>query len=127
MFFRPPLPIKHLFYDLLACISCKQVEDEYHFFFTCTLYTSERKYLYEDLSKFLSIDIKPSNELLNLLMSRLDGDLEVGRTTCDYINNCFKIRSELLSHKKESDILKRVKSCVTKSGRLSKRREILDL
>ena len=60
-------------------------------------------------------------------MSGLDGDVEVGRATCKYINNCFKIRSELLSHKKESDILQRVKSCVTKSGRLSKRREILDL
>ena len=109
------------------CFNCKQVEDEYHFFFTCTLYNSERKYLYEDLSEFLSININPSNELLYLLMSGLDGDLEVGRSTCNYINNCFKIRSDLLSHKKESDILQRVKSCVTRSGRLSKRREILDL
>ena len=116
----PPYPQKKR-----LCFNCKQVEDEYHFFFTClsyTLYNSERKYLYEDLSKFLSININPSNELLYLLMSGLDGDLEVGRSTCNYINNCFKIRSDLLSHKKESDILQRVKSCVTsRSGRLIKR------
>ena len=60
-------------------------------------------------------------------MSGLNGDLEVGRITCLYINTLFEIRSDLLSQKKESDILKRVRSSVTRYGRLSKRPDILDL
>ena len=60
-------------------------------------------------------------------MSVLNGDLEVGRAICNYINKCFTVRSELLSYKKENDLLKRTASCITRSGRLSKRPEILDL
>ena len=113
--------------DKRICFNCKLVEDEFHFFFSCSLYNSKRKVLFKDLSKLLSIDINPSIELFYLLMSGLDGDLEVGRINCNYVNKCFNIRSELLSHKRESDILQRVKSCVTRAGRVSKRPEILDL
>ena len=61
-------------------------------------------------------------------MSGLNGDLEVGRAVCSFVNKCFNLRSELLSYKKkETDVLKRSKSCVTRSGRKSKRPTILDL
>ena len=51
-------------------------------------------------------------------MSTLSGDLEVGRAVYNYVNKCFTVRSELLSYKNENDILKRTKSCITRSGRL---------
>ena len=66
-------------------------------------------------------------ELFYNLMSGLNGDLEVGRAICSFVNKCFNLRSELLSYKKETDVLKRSKSCVTRSGRNSKRPKILDL
>ena len=83
--------------------------------------------LFTNLSNFISIDLNPSSELFNLLMSDLDGDLEVGRSVCNFINDSIKIRSELLSYKTEIRICQRANSVVTRSGRLSKRREILDL
>ena len=60
-------------------------------------------------------------------MSGLNGDLEIGGAVCNYINNCFDTRSDILSYKKETDILKRTQSCITRSGRISKRPTILDL
>ena len=75
----------------------------------------------------LSVDLSPTNELFNLLMSGLEGDHDVGKTFCNYINMCFKRRSEILSQNKERDILQRVVATTTRSGRLSKRPTILDL
>ena len=113
--------------DKRLCFHCKQVENEYHLIFECSLYNSERKSLYDDLSNILSIDIRPSNETLYLLMSCLHGDPDVGRSFCNFINKCFTIRSEILCYKKELDIFQRNKPTVTRSGRSSKRPVILDL
>ena len=63
--------------DKRLCFHCKQVENEYHLIFECSLYNSERKSLYDDLSNILSIDIRPSNDTLYLLMSCLHGDPDV--------------------------------------------------
>ena len=109
------------------CFHCNEIESEFHFFLKCALYKTERNILFTNLSNFISIDLNPSSELFNLLMSDLDGDLEVGRSVCNFINDSIKIRSELLSYKTEIRICQRANSVVTRSGRLSKRREILDL
>ena len=109
------------------CFHCKEIESEFHFIFNCSLYQTERELLYADLSSFLSIDIKPSNELFHILLSGLHGDFEVGRSMCIYINDCLKIRSDKLSYKNEIAILQRSKPTVTRYGRLSKRPVILDL
>ena len=109
------------------CFNCNEVETEYHFIFSCSLYSAERNELYYELSKILSMDINPSLELFNTIMSGLKGDLEVGKIICKYINLCFKRRSDILCYKKEIDILQRNKPTTTRSGRISKRPAILDL
>ena len=83
--------------------------------------------LHNDLSQILSIDITPRNELFEILMSGLQGDLDIGKTFCDFLNKCFKIRSDILSQNKEREILQRAKATTTRSGRVSKRPIILDL
>ena len=113
--------------DKRLCFHCKKVETEYHFLFDCSLFNSERKLFNEELSNILSIDITPSINLFYTLMSGLYGDLEVGRIMCNFINKCFEIRSEILSYRRETDILQRSKSSITRSGRISKKPAILDL
>ena len=109
------------------CFHCKEIESEFHFIFNCSLYQADRQLLYANLSSFLSIDITPSHELFHTLMTGMHGDLEVGRSMCNYVNSCHKIRSEKLSYMTETAILQRSKSTVTRSGRTSKRPVILDL
>ena len=94
---------------------------------TCSLYDAERKCLYNDLSKMLSVPINPCKESFQLLMSGLNGDIEVSKVICEFLNKCFKIRSENLSYKTETDILQRIKPSQTRLGRISKRPTILDL
>ena len=113
--------------DKRLCIHCNQVENEFHLIFECSLYNTERNELYGELSQIISMDIYPSLELFNTIMSGLQGDLEVGKIICKYINNCFKIRSDILCYKKEKDILQRNKPTASRSGRISKRPIILDL
>ena len=109
------------------CFHCKEIETEIHFILNCSLYQTERKSLYDKLSTFISIDSVSSDELFYLLISGLQGDLEVGQTICNFVNECFKIRNESLSCKKETDILQRANTTTTRSGRISKRAEIFDL
>ena len=110
-----------------TCFHCKEIETEFHFILKCPLYQNERISLYNKLSNFLILDTSPSEEFFHLLMSGLQGDEEVGKIVCDYINDCVKIRSETLSHKIETDILQRAKSTITRYGRVSKRPETLDM
>ena len=109
------------------CFHCKEIENEFHFIFNCPLYSTYRETLYTDLSNILSLNISPSEDLFRILMSGLNGDLEVGKYFCDFLNKCFSLRSEMLSYSKETNILQRNKSVVTRSGRVSKRPTIFDL
>ena len=113
--------------DKRVCFHCKEVENEFHFMLTCSLYDAERKCLYNDLSKMLSVPINPCEESFILIMSGLNGDIEVSKVICEFLNKCFKIRSENLSYKIETDILQRIKPSQTRLGRISKRPTILDL
>ena len=60
-------------------------------------------------------------------MSGLQGDLDVSKSFCNYINKCFKLQSEILSYNKGKDLLPPAKPTTTRSRRLSKRLTILDL
>ena len=109
------------------CFHCKEIENEFHFLFNCSLYNSERENFYEELANILAIPLLPTNDFFLLLMSSLGGDLEVGRIICNFINVCFKIRSDMLCTKREMDILLRPCTTITRTGRISKRPSILDL
>ena len=60
-------------------------------------------------------------------MSCLDGDFEVGKAMCDFLNKCFAKRSENLKYSKDKNVYLRPEFTVTKSGRLSKRPSRLDV
>ena len=111
------------------CFHCKSksVESELYLIFECHLYNSERKELISKLSKFTSITFNATEDIFCKLMSCLNGDLEVGKAFCDFLNKCFKLRNETLSEIKENNILCRPETTVTRIGRVSKRPQRMDL
>ena len=109
------------------CFHCKKLEDELHFFCECELFTEERLIFSKTLSTFSSLTISSSRDIFNSFMSCLNGDVEMGRAVCSYINTCFTVRTKALSEKNEKDILIRPKLTVTQFGRHSTRPERLDL
>ena len=66
-------------------------------------------------------------ETFNLIMSCLNGDIEVGRALCNYINACFNIRTQALCEKNEKDIYLRPPLTITHFGRHSIRPKKFDL
>ena len=55
------------------------------------------------------------------LLSCLNGDMEVGRLFCNFVNTCFEKRSDTLNMIKEKNILCRPETTITRSGRISRR------
>ena len=121
-FTKPKKPI-----DKRICFHCKQLEDEYHFILKCKLYTSERKNFAEGLKNFCSLNVSPSIECFHVIMSCLNGDAEVGKSVCEFINACCTKRSIALSEKIENDIYLRPPLTITHSGRHCIRPSKLDL
>ena len=76
---------------------------------------------------FSYFSINSSREAFNTIMSCLDGDIEMGRSECNFINTCFAVRDKVLSEKWENDILIRPRLTVTQYGRHSIRPKRLDL
>ena len=107
--------------DKRLCFNCKTVESEYHFIFECSLYEEERKQLFESLRIFTSIPSDATHENFCTIMSGLNGDLEVSRNLCYFINNCFEIRRESINTASEKNVLLRPEVTTTRSGRLSRR------
>ena len=110
-----------------TCFYCKEIETEFHFIQICPLYSTLRENLYVELSNILSINIEASEDVFHILISGLDGDLDVTRSFCNFLNKCVTMRSEMLCYRKETNILQRTKSVVTRSGRVSKRPPIFDI
>ena len=109
------------------CFHCGQIEDEFHMIFYCDLYNDERCNLARILSDSTILTLIPSEDNACNLMSCMNGDFEVGKAICEFINDCFSKRSKILSIKKENEIYLRPLVTVTNSGRLSKRPTRLDL
>lgn len=99
--------------DKRLCFNCKNAESEFHFLLECDLYVNERKDYFDSLNKFLTIPTYPSDDTFCMLMSCLNGDLEVGRLTCEFINSCFNVRSCVLNIAKEKEIFRRPKKLRT--------------
>ena len=110
-----------------TCFHCNKVEDEHHFIFDCELYATERNNFSKCLQNFTTLDMHSSSESFNLIMSCLNGDVEVGKAVCNYINTCMAIRSQALSEKNEKLIHLRPPRTITRSGRHSIRPNRLDL
>ena len=110
-----------------TCFHCNQIEDEFHLIFNCELYAAERSKLSETLQECTTLNVYPSIDAFNSIMSCLNGDAEVGRAVCDYINSCFTIRSQALSERKEKMAYLRPECTITQRGRHSIRPARLDL
>ena len=109
------------------CFHCGQIEDEFHMIFCCDLYTDERLYLEKTLHDSTFLSLLPTDEMFCTLISCLNGDYEIGKAMCEFINSCFLKRSLALSMKKEKDIYLRPELTVTKFGRHSKRPSRFDI
>ena len=113
--------------DKRLCFHCKKVESEYHLIFECSLYDIPRQCLFSDISSFTCIPFDGTENSFCILMSSLEGDLEVASLVCKYINACFEIRRNSLFTLKENEILCRPKTTTTRFGRVSKRPNRIDL
>ena len=103
------------------CSHCGLIEDEFHFLLECSLYNSERESLAIELSNFSTISLTPSHLNFATVMSCANGDIEVGKLICNYINTCFEKRAQFLVDKRETENLLRPISTTTRAGRVSKR------
>ena len=114
--------------DKRLCFHCKEnTESEYHLIFECKLYINARDLLIENLSSFTLMPLDGTYDSFFMLMSYLDGDLEVGRLLCNYVNTCFDIRRDSLNKVKENLIFCRPETTTTRFGRISKRPTRIDL
>ena len=113
--------------DKRSCFHCKITESEFHLVFECPLYHEARKKLVEHLHDCTCISFQATNELFCNIMSCLDGDTEVGRILCTYVNSCFETRSAYFNYIKEKNILCRPEATETRFGRISRRQTRLNL
>ena len=115
-------------FEKRVCFYCKEkVETEHHMIFECNLYATERNMFRKDLDECSIIDFKASDEIFCLLMTCLNGDLDIGKAVCKFVNSCFETRYTYLGDYREKEILLRPKVTVTRSGRNSKRPVRLDI
>ena len=110
-----------------TCFHCGGVENELHFISICQLFEEERSLFVKSLNEISTIDFVPTNECLSLILSYLNGDIEVCFLVCNYINSCFDKRTLALNEKREREIFIRPKLTITHSGRHSRRPEKMDL
>ena len=109
------------------CFNCKSIESEFHLIFECQLYEDVRKQFVELLNEYTTIPFQATINEFCTLMSCLNGDLDVARIFCDFINNCFDIRKDYCNKTKENNILIRPETSTTRYGRISKRPNRIDL
>ena len=60
-------------------------------------------------------------------MSALNGDTEIVKIVCNFINECFDKRAKILVQKKEQELLMRPQLTIARSGRNSIRPNELNL
>ena len=112
--------------DKRFCFNCKdKVETEYHMIFDCELYTEERDLLKSQISEFTDFDFSNPLPLFTNFMSCRD--FEIGAIFCDFINSCFIKRRQHLSLIVENNILRRPETTITRTGRVSKRPNRIDI
>ena len=73
------------------------------------------------LEKITCIPLDDTDYTFCQLMSCVNGDLEVGKEFCNFLNACFNIRTEAIKEIQEKKILCRPESTITRLGRVSKR------
>ena len=100
---------------------------KFHLIFECKLYEDVRKQFVDLLNEYTTIPFQATTNTFCTLMSCLNGDLDVARIFCDFINNCFDIRKDYCNKTKENNNLIRPENSTTRYGRISKRPNRIDL
>ena len=73
------------------CSDCKEqaIGDEFHFLLKCPKFAWERRKMFEKFSEFTSIKNNGDDDTFITLMQHLQGDVEVARIVCAFVNECF--------------------------------------
>ena len=85
-FIRPITPRSQRY-----CSDCKEqaIGDEFHFLLKCSKFAWERRKMFEKFSEFTSIKNNGDDDTFITLMQHLQGDVEVARIVCAFVNECF--------------------------------------
>ena len=83
--------------DKRICDYCNslEVENEHHFLLNCPMFNPERQVMFESLNTFLTLDIRDKENLFTMLMNYLEGDTEVCKHVCIFINSADSLRGEV--------------------------------
>ena len=73
------------------CSDCKEqaIGDEFHFLLKCPKFAWERRKMFEKFSEFTSIKNNGDDDTFITLMQHLQGDIEIARIVCAFVNECF--------------------------------------
>ena len=79
------------------CSDCKEqvIGDEFHFLLKCPKFAWERRKMFENFSEFTFIKNNGDDDTFITLMQHLQGDVEVARIVCAFVNECFRNMSLL--------------------------------
>ena len=102
---KPKTPVEN---RLCRFCPAQCIETEKHFLLDCIAYDKERLQLIESLKDISTINIYDDDDVAyTYLMSCLNGDTEIAKIICEFINNSFEKRNslnELLSSCKSNTV-----------------------
>ena len=81
------------------CIYCdgKEIENEFHLLFNCEMYTKEREKFFTTLESYCQNVSEPNENNFCFLMNYNNGDTEIAKEVCKYVENCLSIRSAIFT------------------------------
>ena len=106
------------------CFNCNVVEDEKHFMCHCPVYDQIRSELLKDINSIFNLDSSDNDIYFITLMNCAHGDSELSLLICNFVNNCFKLRTHYIEPLEENATDSN-EPTYTRSGRLSRPRDRL--
>ena len=86
---RPKTPL-----DERICTLCSlnKIENEFHMIMECPFYKCERDKFIIELEKIINVTFTPDNDMFYDIMNAYDGDPEICKLVCAYVDACFQLR-----------------------------------
>ena len=106
------------------CLNCNVVEDEKHFMLHCAVYDEIRLELFNSIKDIFNLNISDTDCCFKTFMSCLNGDPELARLVCNFVNTCFESRKHYFEPFQNDKIMSN-EPTFTRSGRLSRPRDRL--
>ena len=108
--------------ELRLCNLCNanEVECESHFIMDCTYYGRERQLFLEQLSAlFPALTSFDTASKLKFILSCGNGDLNISKLICEFINEIYALRNAFLSVSEPEPSTSQDGPVTTRAGRLS--------